>query len=855
MTRTPRSHLRLLAASLALTGWLALGIALPVASAWAAPEPSADAREMLDWFARMDAFYEANPELKTTPGSGWKPFNRIKWQTLRSMQDGELPPLEARADAWRVKQQRMAHLTPRATWFSLGPTNLGGRILAMDFDPTNANVCYVGAANGGVWKTTNGGASWTPMSDELLSIAVGGLAVSPNDPNIVVIGTGEGTNNIDRIGGIGILRSTDGGNTWLTTSLSYGVASGHGFHVIRANPLNGTLLAGASDGLYRSTDDGATWTDVRPTDKNDYYDVQWRPGDVNKVFAAKGSASAGNNVKVSTNDGQTWAFSGTGQPLEFQVGKTKIGMSPANPDYIYSVYANKGDGTTLGVYRSTDSGATWTARNTTLNMTGQQGWYNLTCQVDPTNVETVIIGGVSLYRSTNGGTSYSVIGSGEVHVDHHAIQYEPGSTTNVWVGSDGGVWKSTNGGVSWPASSDLNNGLVTYQFYDICVNNGPAPYYVMGGTQDQGTDKWSGTTSWAQGLGGDGMVCNINPNNGTTVYAEQQFGTHYKSLNSGGSWTGINNGIPTSQGHWVAAVAERADLGNILFTSHPTGTYRTTDGGSNWSLVDGTSAGWIDVSEVNGNYVWKASGINVRYSTDNGDTWQAAGPFGFLSSGVAKILAHPTDLNTVFTCFLGYGTGAKVARSTDLGATWQDVTGDLPIQPCNAIEVNPSNPNQWFLGTDTGVWASENGGVNWVPFEDGLPNSQVLDLEIQNSLQKLVAGTHGRGAWEIDIPATIGTDVAVQVSPTPRNLLLDAPFPNPVKSETMFRFAAKSDAKVSLVVYDVQGRVVSDLADFATGDGVIRSTPWYTDDVPSGVYFAVLRAGTESVSRKVVVAR
>ncbi len=854
MTRTQRPLFRLVAASFALAGWLAFGTALPVATAWAAPEPSTDAREVLDWIATMDAFYEANPELKTTPGSGWKPFNRIKWHTMRTMQDGEFPPLEARANAWRVKQQRMAQLTPRATWFSLGPTNVAGRILAMDFHPTDPDICYVGAANGGVWKTTDGGASWTPMSDELLSIAVGGLALSRNDPNIVVIGTGEGTNNIDRVGGVGILRSTDAGNTWNSTSLSYGVSSGHGFHVIRTNPLNGTMLAGASDGLYRSTDDGATWTDVRPTDKNDYYDVQWRPGDANKVFAAKGSAGSGNNVKVSTNDGQTWTFSGTGQPLEFQVGKTKIGMSAANPDYIYAVYANKGDGTTLGVYRSTDSGATWTARNTALNMTGAQGWYNLTCQVDPDNAETVIIGGVSLYRSTNGGTSYSVVGSGEVHVDHHAIQYEPGSTTNVWVGSDGGVWKSTNDGASWPSSLDLNNGLVTYQFYDICVNNGPAPYYIMGGTQDQGTDKWPGGTSWLEGLGGDGMVCNINPNNGTTVYAERQQGIHYKSLNSGSTFSQITNGI-TGTGAWVTPVAERADIGNILFTTTNNGTFRTTDGGSNWSLVDAITASWIDVSEANGDHVWKSSGISVRYSTDNGDTWQTAAPFGFSTSGIAKVLCHPTDTNTVFTCFGGYGTGAKVARTTDAGASWHDVTGDLPIQPCNAIEVNPSNPNQWFVGTDTGVWASENGGVNWVPFEDGLPNSVVLDLEIQNSLQKLVAGTHGRGAWEIDIPASIGTDVAVAVTPVPRNLLLDAPFPNPVQGETMFRFAAKSDAKVSLVVYDIRGRVVSDLADFANGDGIVRSMPWYTDDVPSGVYFAVLSAGTESVSRKVVVTK
>lgn len=844
---SPRSFLWI-----AVFAALALGTALRASVAFAAPEQRDEKRIFLDWFDQMDAFYEAHPEYKTMPGGGWKPYNRIKWFQLNRMENGELPPVEARLDAWRVRQSRQSQLTPRAMWFPLGPTNLAGRILALEFDPTNAAVCYAGGADGGVWKTTNSGASWLPMSDELLSIAVGGIAVCPTNHNVVVIGTGEGTNNIDRVSGIGVLRSTDGGTTWITTSLSYAASGGHGFHVIRANPLTGTLLAGATDGLYRSTDEGATWTDVRPTDKNDYYDIMWKPGDANTVYAAKGGASSGNNVKISTDDGLTWTLAGTGQPSSFQVGKTKLGVSANQPDWVYAVYANKGDGTTLGVYRSTDTGATWTAQNTTTNMTAVQGWYNLTLAVDPNDANRVFCGGTPFFVSTNAGVSFGQIAN-NVHVDHHAIAYEPGSNSNLWVGSDGGVWKSTNDGGTW---TDLNNNLVTYQFYDICVNNGPAPYYVMGGTQDQGTDKWSGTTTWAEGLGGDGMVCNISPNNGTTVYAETQSGSHYRSTSSGsaGSFVSINSGI-TGTGAWVTPVAERFNPANNLFTATSAGTFRTLNGGSAWSLVDASSAVWIDVSEANGDYVWKVQGSVVRYSTDNGTTWQATAAFPFLPTGSTKILAHPTDQNTVFVTFSGYGASAKVARSTDLGATWADVTGDLPFQPVNAIEVNPSNPVQWFIGTDTGVWATENGGVNWVPFEDGFPNAVVDDLEIQNSLQKLVAGTHGRGAWEIDIPPTIGTDAPVSVAASALNLMFDNPFPNPVSDRTMFRYAAKSGSKVTLRVYDVQGREVADLADFETGDGFIRTTPWYTDDVPSGVYFAVLQAGTQSTSRKIVVAK
>jgi hypothetical protein len=191
--------------------------------------------------------------------------------------------------------------------------------------------------------------------------------------------------------------------------------------------------------------------------------------------------------------------------------------------------------------------------------------------------------------------------------------------------------------------------------------------------------------------------------------------------------------------------------------------------------------------------------------------------------------------------------------TTDFGATWTNVGGDFDAvaQPVNAIAVDPSNPNEWFIGTDVGVWHSGNGGVNWLPWETGLPNAVVLDLEIADGARKLVAGTHGRGAWEINLPST-GTDVAVN-GPEPRNLMFDPPSPNPVSGRTMLRYAAKSSGPVHLRVFDVQGRLVTDVEDFSTGDGVIRTTPWFADDVPSGVYFAVLQAGADRITRKITV--
>ncbi|MBZ0270149.1 T9SS type A sorting domain-containing protein [bacterium] len=823
---------------------IALGL-VAVSSSRATAAPSAEALSVADRLESMGAYFEAHPELKEQKGSGWNPYNRLKWFHEQRMLNGELPAPGARWRAWERKRELEIDLEHNrafgSSWFSLGPNNLAGRMLAVDFDPNNASTVYAGAAGGGAFKSTDSGATWFPITDELPTLAVGGLAVSKTNSNIVVIGTGEATLNIDRIGGVGLLRSTDAGATWDTTSVSYGVVSGHGFHFVEAGP-NGTFLAGATDGLYRSTDDGVNWDQVRVGD--DYYDAKWKPGDPNRVYTVKGNGTLGNNCKVSTDDGATWTKAGTGQPL---LGKTKLAVSADQPSWVYMFVGLTGtSGGIDGLYRTTDDGATWQLRTST-GLPSGQSWYNLICGADPNNADLVIVGAVGISRSLNGGASFSGIGG--LHSDHHCIGWEPGNDSNLYVGGDGGMYRSVNDGASF---SYRSTNLSTYQFYDICVNNGPDPYYVMGGTQDQGTDKWSGTTSWAEGLGADGMVCNINPLNGTTVYAEIQNGSHRKNTNSGsGSWSTINNGIPGSNSQWVVPVAEDQSAGNHLYTSHSgSGLYRTTNGGSLWTNVAPHTATWIDISPVDGNIIWSVGSPKV--STDDGNSWTNAASYGFTVGGETKVLCHPTDANTALVTFSSYGALAHVAMTTDLGGSWTDVTGDFPSQPVNAIAINPSHTEQWFIGTDVGVWTSSNGGVNWLPYETGFPNAVVVDLEIKDSLQKLVAGTHGRGAWEIDITQP-STSVDIATSRENVHLMFDRPWPTPISDRVLLRYAAKHDGEVSLRIYDVQGRLVSDVASLSSGDGVIRTTPWYPADVRSGVYFAVLQAGEMQKTQKLIV--
>ena len=292
----------------------------------------------LEWLEEMERYFDEHPELKDTPSSGWKPYNRKKWFLEPRLTDGKLPDPLARWNVWEEKQARAAQVAPRSTWFQIGPTNMSGRITSIAFDPTNADVVHVGSASGGVWKSTDGGDTWITTTDELPTLGVGGLVVLPSDPDVVLLGTGEGAGGGSGVDGVGILKSTDAGLTWNVTSFTRPVSGSHGFHHMEANPLTDTILAGATDGLWRSTDAGDTWTQVRTNGQ--WYDVKWKPGDANRVYAAKGASGATRGVYVSTDDGATWSKSGTGQPANGSIHKTKIALSAADPTMIYVHYVN-----------------------------------------------------------------------------------------------------------------------------------------------------------------------------------------------------------------------------------------------------------------------------------------------------------------------------------------------------------------------------------------------------------------------------------------------------------------------------------------------------------------------------------
>ena len=830
-------------------------LARPAQTVDAAPAAPSSS-DVADWLDRTERFYVENPHLQLPTGSHWKHFVKMKHFLDLRIVDGRVPTAADRVRAWEIHRERSA-ATPRVGgWFNLGPLNLSGRIVEIEFHPTDAQKISSASASGGLWLSSDGGTSWRTTTDELGSLAIGAVEVLDTNPDVVLIATGEGIFWSYVVFGVGIFKSTDAGETWGPTSLSHAITANHGFHVMESNPATGTILAGANDGLWRSTDEGDTWTLIKVG--GDYYDVKWKIGDPSRVYTTKGSSDGGNNIKVSTDDGITWTKAGTGQPPSSNVSKTKLALTPADPTLIYAHYGSSVTYGTLGIYRSTDDGTTWSPRNTTLNISGGQGGYANTIAVDPLDVDRVIAGGIRVYVSTDGGTTFTETGAGlplgtetAIHSDHHAATWEPGSTSNLWLGTDGGNWRSTDSGSTW---ASRRAGLVTFQFYDVCASQSD-PAFVLGGSQDNGYPLPEGGGQWSLStLTADGMACHIVPNT-STVYSEWQFGGHIKSTDAGLSWNPVMNGITGNGAGFTPQDLDVQD-GDHLYTSTSDGIFRTRNGAATWVRMATHRATWISMSPVDGNVVWTtdyaASTFPVRVSTNDGNSWIAAAPYGFAVGNETKILAHPTDINTAFVTFAGYGGVAHVARTTDLGSTWTDVSGNFPPDPANTMAVDPDAPDHWYVGTDTGVWSSTDDGVTWTPLGTGLPNVVVYDLEIQRAARKLIAGTYGRGMLEIDIPVATGIAPPLALR---ADLLLDPPFPNPAADRVAIRFASRRAEAVSLDLHDVRGRRVANIARLPAGDGIVRRIEWIPDDLPSGVYFVVLRSGGERLSRKLVLTR
>ncbi len=717
---------------------------------------------------------------KMEKGKGYKQFKRWEWYwEQRTSPAGEFPEQGADFKAWQdyesshQKNKNKQTLATTANWSVMGPTSsLGGyegvgRLNSIAFHPTDANTYFVASPGGGVWKTTTNGTAWTCLTDNLPAVGVSGIAVDYNTPNTMYISTGDGYGNFDTKS-IGVLKTTNGGTTWNTTGLSWTTSQQRVIGAMIIHPTNPQILfAATSIGIYRTTDGGATWSQLTTFHTQD---IKFKPTDPTVMYATShGGTSA--NIYRSADSGATWT-----KITNFTTfNRINLAVTAANVNLVGAVCSRASDQGFGGFYTSTNSGTSFAVKFTGKNLlgwsaagtdTGGQGWYDLSVAIAPNNANLMFIGGVNTWKSTDGGTTwnlntawtggttYNPNNVAVVHADKHFHAFHPLNASTLFECNDGGLYRTTNAGTNW---TDLTNGLGITMFYRLS-NAQTEANTLLAGAQDNGTKRRSSTGAWSMATGGDGMEAIVDFTNPSYMYASYANGTIYRSTNgfTTQSYTTISANLPGGQqtGAWVTPYVMDPSNALTLYAGYKD-VYKTTNRGTSWTKVSTnlstTNLISLAVAPSAPNTIYAASYTNM-YATTNGTTWtNISAGLPFASAKMTYIAVHPTNSQIVFVTFSGYSSGNKVFKSTNGGTSWTNISGSLPNIPANCITLNKNGNEALYVGMDAGVFYRDATMSDWVQFNQGLPNTQVMELEIQYSTNKLRAATYGRGVWQSDV--------------------------------------------------------------------------------------------------------
>jgi photosystem II stability/assembly factor-like uncharacterized protein len=722
-----------------------------------------------------------------------------------------------RAAAWSAHQTMAQQSWYRnLTWRPVGPVKIGARIEAVAIPPGNTGTIYAGVGSGNLWKTVNNGLTWRPIFEHESAFAIGDVAVAPSQPDVVWVGTGEAQPRFSGYAypGTGVFKSTDAGATWT----NMGLGESHHIGKVLIHPTNPDIVFVAAmgrqwssnkeRGVYKTTNGGTSWEQVLyVNDSTGVVDMAMDPSDPNTLYAWAWQIESGTRggLFVSRNGGNSWTHITSGLPTR-ALGRAGIDVAPGSPNTVYLFLDNRApsavsDRPYVGgeVYRSDDRGAHWRKVNTDdlYPVFGAFGWKFTDIRIDPRDAQHVYILGNRAFESFDGGATFRRVGDRilrlhdtqghALHLDHHELVIDPANPDRLLLGNDGGLFMSYDAGASW---LHLNNIPVT-QMYFVATDSS-TPYRIFAGTQDNAAMYGPGTAMiddarpdpWRsvyldKWTGGDSYVTLPDPTDPRYVYYEHQNGgmmrmdiTGTSVLTGGPSAVSIRPRLPRGD----APVRFSWYTPFFISPHNPTTLYaggnrvlKTTDRGATWRAVSpdlGDPAG-TDRSVVTtgaftmltesvttpGMLLGGTEGGRVWLTTNDGNSWRRIDD-GLPKKWVSRTVISAHHAGTLYVSFTGFrenDTRPYLFVSNDTGRTWTSIANNLPMESINVIKEDPTDANLLYVGTDLGVYVSHNRGARWEMLSATLPSTPVHDLAVQSRDHELVIGTHGRGAWILDL--------------------------------------------------------------------------------------------------------
>jgi hypothetical protein len=697
------------------------------------------------------------------------------------------------------KNSEFAQATSLATgtsWTERGPKQVGGRTRALMFDPNDANKrkVWAGGVSGGLWVNTNitdANTAWQKVDDFWDNLAVTCIAADPINSQIFYVGTGEGWFNADAVTGAGIWKTTNGGTSWtqLASTISYTfvndivVRNEGGVGVVYAGVQNSSV---ANNGLFRSANGGTSWTQVLPASINNESVTDIEIGKDNKLYVGARSKIGGSAaIYLSTHaNGAVW----TTQNYPSFDGRVEIACSPSSELVAYVVFEN--DNEVGSIKRTSDGGTNWTEINTPVDadlgipaddFSRGQAWYDLVLTVHPTDPNICLVGAIDIFSTVNGGTSWSQISKWSnnsnlntlncslVHADQHNIVFRPGFPNEIIVGNDGGVYYCTNitNAATTNVFSSRNLNYNVTQFYSAALHPSNSNF-MLGGTQDNGTQKFTltGFDNTVNAMGGDGGMCFIDQLN-PQFQIGSFTGNNYRLSTDGGATFSTLLIDDDATGNFINQGDYDSNL-KILYTGKSsTEIYRVTNVTTTRNLTSlpislGSSASAFRVSPhattVSNLYVGTMAGKLFKIANAQAASIspvEITGPL--FPGGAISSIAFGASESQILVTFSNYGVNS-VWETRNGGTTWTSREGNLPNMPIRWAEYHPQNFDQVYLATELGVWSSDNINVAspvWTSTNGGLANVRTDMLRVRKSDGMIMAATHGRGVFTAVIPSNL----------------------------------------------------------------------------------------------------